>query len=188
MSQNGHYALVVAGESGAQFGGRAFSISVDRVRTVDPPQEHLAAGVIVLHGVDWSLGSVATETLVQVSSRLGDFVKDGNLRHFGAFAELTTPTEAVNHVESYAFGGSGSSSPGIGAVWASSALARYSLSALFDHNLSVRQAISVRTPEHEHLMWTGDDLGTRYVSIPVDTFDAAVREFHSWSIDLTTSA
>lgn len=162
------------------FGDAAFRVTIEDfdLNTERPEFSQLK---FALTGRDWALHAPSnSESLGVVAGRLGRFVANAPVRHWGSFVGLKTNEDVVTRVANYGFG----SSDALGEYrrWEiSSAFARYSLSAQFDHNLGVEHAIAVRGSTEETLIWRTKSGEVFAASIPIEKFDTALGSFLVWA-------
>jgi len=162
------------------FGDAQFKVTVsDFELNADRPE--FSQFTFMLAGRGWSLlAPNRTESLGVVSARLGRFVADAPVRHWGAFVGLKTHEEVVARVASHGFGGSHPVS-GFRRWEISSAFVQYSLSAQFDNNLGVKHAIAVRGIREETLIWQTKSGEVFDASIPIEKFESAFAAFVRWA-------
>lgn len=162
-----------------RFGSDEFSLEVEVVERFHDHAE-LSQIIAVFRGVGWSLGAAErSESVGVVAQRLSGFVAGASARHWGPFGQAMGPVDVAEHVSALAFG-SGADA-GFRHGEAAAALARYSLSACFDHNLGVAQAVAVRGRGTETLIWMLDDGGVHQEVVSADAFDHAISAFVEWS-------
>lgn len=130
-------------------------------------------------GDNWELGGEREESVGVVVPRVIEFGRSGAVRHWAPFADVVTPEEVVDRVDSYAFG----PSPPLEGLrrWdVSSAFARYSLSALFDFNLGVESAVCVRGVKSETFIVRRGNMGVSSYDVSIKAFESAVEGLAGW--------
>lgn len=168
---------------GEVFGGDEFRIIIDDF----VPAAHLAHSELCLRLVvdDWELGKGVGESFGVVVPRLINFGRDAPARHWAPFAHVKSDAEVLDLVSSFAFG-IGPPLEGAHRWDVASALARNSLSALFDYsNFGVQFAVSVRSAHHETVIVRGYDGGVRAHEVGVQTFDGAIETMAAWAASVT---
>lgn len=161
------------------FGDQGFRIVAKNVE-IDSESPRWSAALLTVEGVDWSVGATTPETLGVIDHRLSLFRAGAAARHWGSFAGCESYEDVVERVSTYGYVSS------TRRAWPEKweigvALAAYSLSACFDHNLGVEQFVTVRSHDAETLIWKRTTGEVEARNVAAAGFDAVLDGFTQWA-------